>query len=415
MKEKHGDVWNFKDEAIKYCNLDCKCLYEVLVKFSDLVFKEFKLNITKVLTLPSLAFRIYRSQFMPKDKLYQILGNVDADIRESFTGGAVDVYKTTNNIFDDLWGVYHRVKLYYYDVNSLYPFVMKMFSMPTGKPIAFDGNIRRVDPEAYGFFYCKIQSPEYIQDPILQRRIKTKDGVRTVAALGAWEGWIYSVEMDNAVKYGYRFEILKGYKFIPDLVFTDYVNKMYSLRMEFPKEHPMNLIAKLLMNSLFGKFGMKTEHSLIQIYNINDDLDRNSINEILDLYGKSVSDVIDMEDYVIVVRENISGYSYNEVNDFFYGLDVNVGVASAITAGGRVWMSAFKNNPDFNIFYSDTDSAVIDQPMKHNLVGPHLGQFKLEHELGRAVFLAPKVYAFITMDNDEVIKVKGVTKEALKT
>ena len=78
-----------------------------------------------------------------------------------------------------------------------------------------------------------------------------------------------------------------------------------------------------------------------------------------------------------------------------------------------MWMSQFKNNPDFNIFYSDTDSAVIDSPLPKWMVGEKLGQVKLENTLGRAVYLAPKVYAFVTLDGKEVIKVKGLTKEAI--
>jgi len=38
------NIWNFKDEAIKYCKLDCLTLYEILIKFKDLIFKEFKVD-----------------------------------------------------------------------------------------------------------------------------------------------------------------------------------------------------------------------------------------------------------------------------------------------------------------------------------------------------------------------------------
>jgi hypothetical protein len=85
--------------------------------------------------------------------------------------------------------------------------------MPIGLPLSFIGDIRQVEPEAYGFFYCKITSPNYLEHPILQRRIKTNDGLRTIAGLGTRNGWINSAEMDNALKYGYTFEILNGYEF----------------------------------------------------------------------------------------------------------------------------------------------------------------------------------------------------------
>jgi hypothetical protein len=150
--------------------------------------------------------KIYKTHYMPKDSIYQILGKVEAAIRQSYTGGSVDVYIPHNRIsafFGSIQALFRR--LYYYDVNSLYPFVMATFDMPIGKPIAFEGDIRRVEPEAYGFFNCKITSPNYLEHPILQRRIETENGIRTIAGLGTWEGWIFSDEMHNASDFGYTF------------------------------------------------------------------------------------------------------------------------------------------------------------------------------------------------------------------
>jgi hypothetical protein len=45
------------------------------------------------------------------------------------------------------------------------------------------------------------------------------------------------------------------------------------------------------------------------------------------------------------------------------------------------------------------------------MIGKALGQVKLEHTIVKAVFLAPKVYALITEDGKEIIKVKGLTQE----
>lgn len=76
-------------------------------------------------------------------------------------------------------------------------------------------------------------------------------------------------------------------------------------------------------------------------------------------------------------------------------------------------MSVFKNNPDYKLYYSDTDSTVTDRPLPDYMVGDKLGQMKLEYVIQRAVFLAPKVYGFITTDGEEIIKVKGLSKESL--
>ena len=65
---------------------------------------------------------------------------------------------------------------------------MSKAHMPIGKPVAFEGDIRKVDLKAFGFFYCKITSPNYIRYPVLQRKIQTSEGLRTIAGLGSWTG-----------------------------------------------------------------------------------------------------------------------------------------------------------------------------------------------------------------------------------
>lgn len=432
LKKEYGlKMWDFRVQAIKYCKLDCKCLHEVLSKFNELIFKKWKINIHNCLTLPSLAMRLFKTHYMPKDSVYQLHSVVEQNIRRSYSGGAVDVYIPHNRIlseesspkieslsdfikYKDIKPILNITdeykKLFVYDVNSLYPYVMANKFMPIGKPISFIGNIRKVDLNAFGFFYCKITSPYNLEHPILQHRVKTINGLRTIAGLGYWEGWIFSEEMDNAIKFGYKFEILKGYEFDKANIFEKYVNDLYQLRLKYPKSDPMNLIAKLLMNSLYGKFGMKSETTIVEIFNTSCSNQLELLSEMLDTFGNSVQDYIKLDNHFITIRDNIN---LNSSDDTFHGLDVNIAIASAITAGGRMWMTIFKNNPLFKLFYSDTDSIVVDKPLPADMVGSELGKYKLEHVIKHAVFLAPKVYGFITEDNTEIIKIKGVKPEAM--
>lgn len=55
-KKDFNNNWNFKDEAIKYCELDCISLYQILNIFNDLMFNEFKINMNKYPTIPSIRF-----------------------------------------------------------------------------------------------------------------------------------------------------------------------------------------------------------------------------------------------------------------------------------------------------------------------------------------------------------------------
>lgn len=409
----NNKIWNFKQESIKYCKLDCLILHEILTQFNQLIFNEFKVNIHKVLTLPALAMRIYKTHFLPEDKVYQLHGIIEQNIRKSYTGGAVDVY-IPHNIINNI----EYQTLYCYDVNALYPTMMANKLMPIGKPFAFEGDITKARCEAHfnalGFFYCEITSPTFLNHPILQQRFKTYQGIRTIAGLGTWFGWIFSQEMYNAMKFGYTFKILKGYLFDKAIIFKEYVETMYKLRMLYDKGTPMNDTGKLLNNSLYGKFGMKDEITKMEILENITSEDQAHINSILDVYSSKIIDMIDLEKHTLLIRKSENDLNYNKYDDFYHGSEVNVAIASAITAYARIHMSQFKNNPDFNLYYSDTDSIFTDKPLSDNLVGTSLGQLKLEYVIKKAVFLAPKVYALITEDGKEIIKVKGLTNEVIK-
>jgi hypothetical protein len=140
-----------------------------------MIFDLFNINIHKYPTLSSLAFGIFRTHFLRKDEIPQLSGQMARDIRLGYTGGAVDMYIPRPP---------EGSKIYCYDVNSLYPFVMKKYDMPTGNPIQFYGDIRETDPNAFGFFYCKIIAPDNLEHPILQTHVKVNNMVRTIAPLG---------------------------------------------------------------------------------------------------------------------------------------------------------------------------------------------------------------------------------------
>jgi len=92
--------------------------------------------------------------------------------------------------------------------------------------------------------------------------------------------------------------------------------------------------------------------------------------------------------------------------------NTSITIASCITAYARIHMSQFKNNPDFNLYYSDTDSAYIDRPLPKHLVNNKiLGKMKLENICKKAIFLAPKVYYLETVDGKIIYKVKGLKHE----
>jgi len=170
--EFKNKTWNLKNETIKYCNLDCKILYQIIEKFNYYIFDLFNLNIHNYPTLPSLAFAIYRSKYLKDFKIPLITGQIFNDIRKSYTGGSTDMY------------IPHGKNIYAYDVNSLYPYVMKECPVPIGNITYFEGDISKIDNNPYGFFEVEITAPNNLNIPILQTKINTGHGTRTISPLG---------------------------------------------------------------------------------------------------------------------------------------------------------------------------------------------------------------------------------------
>lgn len=56
--------------------------------------------------------------------------------------------------------------------------------LPISNPISFKGDIGKVEPDSQGFFYVKVTSPDNLNHPILQRRIKTVNGLLAIAGIG---------------------------------------------------------------------------------------------------------------------------------------------------------------------------------------------------------------------------------------
>lgn len=233
--------WSMEAQTTIYCELDCKLLYNILFKFNELIFNKFGINIHRCPSLPSLAFTIYRANYLKNNKIPLITGSLFDDIRKAYTGGAVDVYK---NFGTDL---------YIFDINSLYPSEMRRQLVPVGDIHYVEGNILDVYSleNLFGFFEVEITAPNNLKHPIIQTKLKIDGaGMRTVAPLGKWTDWLFSEEIKNALDYGYTFKFIKGYTFDKGNIFKEYIEELYELKVNSSKDEPMYLIAKLLMNSL---------------------------------------------------------------------------------------------------------------------------------------------------------------------
>jgi hypothetical protein len=287
---------------------------------------------------------------------------------------------------------------------------MRENSFPVGPPTYFKGDILKIESLPFGFFYCKISSSSHIQHPILQAHVRGKEGTRSIFPRGNWEGMYFSEELYNAQKYGYQFEILWGYTFEKGYVLKDYVDSLYNLRLTYPKTDPMNMVAKLLLNSLYGRFGMDDSFINTKIIPQKD---------YLEFEGKvkeGIIDVLELKDNYLVQYKDPDVEFKTLLDNGREVHNVNIAIAAAVTAYARIHMSQFKNNNTLpRLYYTDTDSLYFDGPIPDQFINnKELGKLKLEGIYDDAVFLAPKVYGLKNGTTDgEIIKIKGLSKDSI--
>jgi len=98
-------------QFIEYAIQDSVSLLNTMSKAQTIYFKKHHVDICSIVSTASLSLKIFRTKYL--DFNIPVLNNhLDKFIRYSYYGGATDYYKG------------YGKDLYYYDVNSLYPFVM---------------------------------------------------------------------------------------------------------------------------------------------------------------------------------------------------------------------------------------------------------------------------------------------------
>lgn len=55
LQDFNTKSWNLRDETIKYCEQDVRTLYQMINKFNMEIFTQFRVDLLKYSTLPSLA------------------------------------------------------------------------------------------------------------------------------------------------------------------------------------------------------------------------------------------------------------------------------------------------------------------------------------------------------------------------
>ena len=244
-----------------------------------------------------------------------------------------------------------------------------------------------------------------MERPLLQTKVVTEHGLRTLAPLGEWEDWIFSEEIKKYSELGYQFKVLKGYTFGKKIIFRNYIEQLYEIKENLSrnndKSNPMYMISKLLMNSLYGRFGMNTNFPKHAIVNEK---------ELQDLIiKKNLIDVVELGHNRFIVS-HFNEYNWrNEIKDWYdTGPNVNIAIAASITASARLFMAKWIADPSLTVGYMDTDCLVIKHEDLYRFnINSMLGGFSIDYKWKEVIFIAPKAYGGLDYLDNVKIKVKG--------
>lgn len=283
---------------------------------------------------------------------------IDAFCRKSYKGGATQVHKIFAN-----QEIGCGITL---DVNSMYPWAMYEMFLPFGEPIYYTGKYRQ--DKLYPLYIQKLAcSFELKEGYIPTIQLKHSGLFRGTDFLESSDGNIVELTLTSVDlklfldHYNvYNVSWISGYKFMQSKnMFKEYIDKWYAIKAQATKDGNKGLrqIAKDMMNSLSGKFGLRPE-----------------VQEKIPYYDEKLR------------------FKLGEVEqrDSIY-----VPVVSFITSYGRdkALRSAQKNYDRF--IYMDTDSlhlAGTELPDNLDIDSTRLGWWDLEKTWVRGYFIRAKTY-----------------------
>jgi len=358
----------------EYNERDNRALYEVLLRTHDLV--EDKLGGEVGITTPSTAMRLFRRKYLahglapmmiPRHLHWKAcnddacLGCLHSWVRDGYYGGRTEI---------------HRMKgknLKYYDLNSSYPASM-MFTMPAGNKIEAD----TYEPERYakkytGFVECTVYIPPECEIPPLPFRAESgKLLFPSGMFAGTWSTEELELLNHPRVK-GHVVSVVKCVWYRRVSVFVDMVTDLYKYRDKSLPGYDSGLstLAKLILNALYGKFGMKEERESIILVDEGEKPPQNAKPAGGDVsIGIWYETKIQSPCYVIPqIAAHITALARVRLWHV---------MCSALDRGGK-------------LYYCDTDSVITDVELP---TGNELGALKDEYpgEPLDMEFLQPKVY-----------------------
>ena len=301
-------------------------------------------------------------------------------------------------------------------------------------------NPEKYDKSWYGLIKCKVVPPRKLYHPVLPQRIKEDSYEKLVFTLcktcaetrnqneckhtdtqrsfiGTWT----TDELNKAIEKGYK--VLRTYE--------GYIRRFMKIKLESSnydfktKEEEANFkarikdsldidiekfefnsglrsIAKLCLNSLWGKFGQRSNISQTKY-----------VKEVSEFYEILLDDKLDNKNFQFI-NDDMVQMTYNFKDQFVdNSKNTNVYIACFTTSHARLMLYDKLDYLNENVLYFDTDSIIYaDDGTKNIETGDMLGDMTDEIS-GKGITsftsTGPKSYSFKYGDNEQKSAIKGFT------
>lgn len=360
-------------DDISYCKQDCKIILKLLDAISVL-FAPFHIKLRP--TIAANAKLIWKSMYL-KDKGIFVNDDKDEEFREAYYGGRTEVFIRRPEV----------KTLLHYDVNSLYPSVMQNNTFPDPDRLSYHKDLfGALDKRHEGVVSCTVQIPDMNYPPLPYRLNEL-----LIFPTGTFKGkWCFP-EIRHLLSVGGKILHIEYVLSSPpiDSPYNEYVEHFSQLKIQYKKQGNkiFTALCKILLNSLYGKFGQR--------------------NRVEDIYVKDMPDK-----GVAFTPMGKNSYRLNQVPKE-RGHETVVCWAAYVTSYARVKIMSYF--PDEGLRYCDTDSTFSETELPDVLVDDfEFGLMCLEDTVQKSFFVAPKRYVYV--DDDNIVRrLKGVPqKEADK-
>ena len=386
-KEKRELGHELTDDEINYIRNDV----EIMARALQIMFKE---DLTKM-TIGSDALSNYKKINTNFNKYFPTLPfEIDKDIRRSYKGG----FTYLNEIYKGQETGAGIV----FDKNSMYPAKMMYEKMPFGDPIFFDGKYE--EDILYPLYVQTLSCIFEIKDDMLStiqiknnlsfipnEYVKSSDGDIVTLTLT-------NIDLDLFLEHynvyeltyhsGWKFRAVKG-------LFSEYIEYWTDKKIQAKKDNngAMYKISKLMLNSLYGKFGLNPIVRSKYPF-----LDENGVVK----YGMYESEII--ESIYLPIATFITSYARKDI----------------IESSQKIRDYSMKKYGKDLYVYSDTDSIhclldeekdIEDLKQILEIDDYKLGAWKLESKFKRGKYLRQKCYIELDYNENLNVTVAGLPKK----